>query len=193
MEPIIVKRKAFDVIEIISNNIFKCSFKNNIYICYKIDTFKSDYIDEINSIKKLSRTGIKQPKLKFIDKKQGYVVREYVEGPTLFEYILDHDFDEAIYKQIYLNAYYARIAGFNLDYDLKSWIFANGVLYYNSLYTEKYKPELDFTKQAIRCWFLSDELRKYYEKNGVLIDKSRIKEDYAVNKEMVLMTCKFYM
>ena len=192
MDSIVIKRKTYDIVEIISDNIFKCSFKNNVYIIQKIDSSKLDYKDQIKAIIKLSRTGVKQPKLVAIDKKQGFIVKENINGTSLFDYILDHDFDEQIYRQIFLNAYYARIAGINLDYDLKSWIYSEGVLYYNSLFTEKYKPEFDFTKQKIRLWFMSEELRKYYEKNGVLIDKSRIKEEYSVNKEMVLMTCKYY-
>ena len=66
-------------------------------------------------------------------------------------------------------------------------------LFYTDLFCEKYIESNDFTKNQIRLWFLSNELRDYYEKNGILFDKNRLKQEYEVNKEMVLMTCKYYL
>lgn len=193
MNTLKIKHKEYDVIELISNNIYKCSYKNKTYIISKLDVNDINYREILFMINKLKNSGVSQPKIFAIDKKQGYVVREYLEGTSLFDYILDSDFDENIYKQVYLNSYYARAAGINLDFNLKAWTLVNNKLYYTSLYCEKYDQNKDFTKKMVRQWFLSDELVKYYEKNGVLLDKSRIKDENTVNKEMVLMTCKYYL
>ena len=193
MNTLKIKHKEYDVIELISNNIYKCSYKNKTYIISKLDVNDINYREILFMINKLKNSGVSQPKIYAIDKKQGYVAREYLEGTSLFDYILDSDFDENIYKQVYLNSYYARAAGINLDFNLKAWTLVNNKLYYTSLYCEKYDQNKDFTKKMVRQWFLSDELVKYYEKNGVLLDKSRIKDESTVNKEMVLMTCKYYL
>ena len=193
MNTLKIKHKEYDVIELISNNIYKCSLKNKTYIISKLDVNDINYREILFMINKLKNSGVSQPKIFAIDKKQGYVVREYLEGTSLFDYILDSDFDENIYKQVYLNSYYARAAGINLDFNLKAWTLVDNKLYYTSLYCEKYDQNNDFTKKMVRQWFLSDELAKYYEKNGVLLDKSRIKDENTVNKEMVLMTCKYYL
>ena len=193
MDKIVVKRKEFEIIEIISNNIFKCSFKNKEYIITKLNVNDAFYKENLLQISRLCHSAVVQPKLFVIDKKQGYVVRESLDGTSMFDYILDHDFDENIYKQVFYNSYLARIAGLNLDFDLKSWIMVGDKLYYYSLFVEKYNPNNDFTKAKIRNWFLGNELSKYYENNGVLFDKLRLKDDYTVNKEMVLMTCKYYI
>ena len=193
MNTLKIKHKEYDVIELISNNIYKCSLKNKIYIISKLDVNDINYREILFMINKLKNSGVSHPKISAIDKKQGYVVREHLEGTSLFDYILDSDFDENIYKQVYLNSYYARAAGINLDFNLKAWTLVENKLYYTSLFCEKYDPNKDFTKKMVRQWFLSDELAKYYEKNGVLLDKSRIKDENTVNKEMVLMTCKYYL
>ena len=193
MNSIIIKRKEFEIIEILKDNIFKCSFKNKFYIFYKFDTSSINYKEDLLMLTKLFRSNVSQPKLQFVDKKQGYVVREWLDGVTVFDYILDNDFNENIYKQIFYNSYSARVAGINLDFNLKSWMLVGNKLYYTKLFCEKYNPNLDFTKEAMRKWFLCEDLRKYYENNGVLSDKTRIKEEYAANKEMVLMTCKYYI
>lgn len=193
MGTIIVKRKEFEVIELISNNISKCSSKNKLYLLYKLDINDVNYREKLLSISRLSHSSVKQPKLKIIDKKQGYIVREYLEGTTIFDYILDHDFNENIYRQVFYNSYSARMAGLNLNFDLKAWTLVGDELYYTDLFVEKYEASKDFTKNQIRLWFLSTELCKYYENNGVLFDKTRLKQEYEVNKEMVLMTCKYYL
>ena len=193
MSTIIVKHKEFEVVELISNNTLKCSFKNKLYLLTKLDINDVNYRENLFMISRLSHSAVKQPKLKFIDKKQGYVVREFIEGITVFDYILNNDFNENIYKQIFYNSYSARIAGLKLNFELKAWILVGDDLYYTDLFTEKYVAEKDFTKNDVRLWFLSNELCKYYEKNSVLFDKSRLKQEYEVNKEMVLMTCKYYL
>ena len=193
MEKIVIKHKEFEILELISNNMSKCSYKNKTYLLIKLDVNDSFYRDNLSQIVKLCRSAVKQPKLFLMDKKQGYVVREFLNGTSLFDYILDNDFNESIYKQVFTAAYYARIPGLNLNFDLKSWLLVGNELYYVDLFSEKYIREKDFTKTEIRKWFLSDELAKYYEKNGVIFDKTRIKNEYSVNKEMVLMTCKYYL
>ena len=193
MNVIRIKRKDYEIVEIISNNIFKCYYNNKEYIITKLDITDPHYQDRLFLLNKLLSSGVPQPKLKYFDKKQGYLVREYMEATSLFDYILDHDFDEVIYKKIFYNAYAAKVAGLKINFDLKSWVFIDDSIYYVSLDAEKYSPENDFTKKDIWKWFMGKELADYYEKNGVLIDKTRIKSDFEVNKEMVLMTCKYYM
>ena len=192
MNSLTIKHKEFEILEIIKINIYKCSFKNKLYIVTKLDINDVNYKENLLMISKLTHSSVKQPKLFLIDKKQGFVVREFIDGVTLFDYILDHDFSEKIYQQVFYNSYCAKIARINLDFNLKSWMLMGDELYYIQLYCEKYDPELDFTKKMIFSWFLGKDLQKYYENNGVLIDKSRIKNDFTVNKEMVLMTCKYY-
>lgn len=193
MSTLKIKHREFEIIELISDNICKCSFKNKQYIISKIDINDSFYKDKLYYLNKLKNSGVKQPKLFLVDKNQGYVVREYLDGVNLFDYILDHDFDENIYKQVYFNSYQARLSGINLDFNLKAWTIVGDNLYYSSLSCEKYDPNKDFTKKMVRQWFLSEELADYFKNNGVLMDKSRIKDEKEVNKEMVLMTCKYYL
>lgn len=193
MNTIIAKHKEFEINEIISNNIYKCSYKNKFYIAYKLDVNNINYKENLALMTKLCHSAVKQPKLFLIDKKQGYVVKEFVNGRSIFDFILDNDFNENIYKKVFLNSYYARIAGINLSFDLKSWLITDDELYYNDIFCEKYNLNKDFTKGEIRKWFLSAELAEYYKNNGILMDKNRIKDEFTVNKEMVLLTCKYYM
>ena len=192
MNSIIIKRRDFEIIEIIKNNSFKCTYKNKVYFVKKYDLEKSETKSRFNDALKLHRSSVNTAKLLLVDKKQGFLAFEWLDGTLVSDYILDHDFDENIYRQIFLNSYMARAMKLNLDYSLNQWMMVGSKLYYVSDFCEDYHPENDFTKKQLRLWFLSKDLNKFYENTGVLFDKNRIKDDFTVNKEMVLMTCKFY-
>ncbi len=192
MDIIRAKHRNFEIVEILSNDTFKCIYRNKIYLIKKYDLSNSESSEELSMAEKLSHSNVRIPRIKYIDKKQGYVVKEFVEGSLLSDYILEHDFDENIYKQVFRNSFMARVVGLNLDYSLAKWMLVGEELYYIGDYCEKYNPNYDFTKGPIRMWFLSKELANFYEKLGILFDKNRIKDEKTVNKEMVLMTCKYY-
>lgn len=188
MENIKIKRKYFEVVEIISNDTFKATFKNQEYLVKKYDPDSTS----LDMLKKLNKSNIRVRRMKYLDKKGGYVAFEWLEGQLVSDYILDNDFNENIYKQIFKNSYMARAAGLNLDYSLDKWMLVNDELIYVSEYCEKYDPSNDFTKGKMREWFYTRELEQFYKQKGILFDKSRIKNEFVVNKEMVLMTCKYY-
>ena len=192
MNSITVKRHELEIIEIIKNNSFKCTYKNKEYFVKKYDLEKSESRSRFNGAVKLQKSAVNTSKLLLVDKKQGILVFEWLEGTLVSDYILDHDFDENIYRQIFQNSYMARAMKLNLDFSLNQWMLVNNKLFYVSDFCDDYRPENDFTKKQLRLWFLSKDLSKFYENTGVLFDKNRVKDDFTVNKEMVLMTCKFY-
>ena len=189
MENIKIKHKEFEVLEIVSLDTFKASYKNNTYLIKKYEPGSI----ELDMLRKLTKSTVSMPKVFKLDKKTGYVAFELIEGTVMSDFILENDFNENIYKQIFRNSYCARVVGLNLDYSLDKWMLSNDVLYYVGDYCEKYDPKNDFTKWKMREWFFTKELEAYYKNNGVLFDKKRIKDEFSVNKEMVLMTCKYYV
>ena len=189
MENIKIKRKEFEVLEIVSKDTFKANYKNQTYLIKKYEPGSL----ELDMIKKISKSTVSAPSVFKLDKKTGYVAFEDVQGQFMSDYILENDFDENIYKQIFRNSYNARVVGLNLDFSLDKWMFSNNTLYYVGWYCEKYNPNNDFTKWKMREWFFTKELAQFYEKNGIIFDKKRIKDEFSANKEMVLMTCKYYV
>ena len=192
MDILRIRHRDFEIIEIISNNAYKCSFKGKIYFVKQYNLQNSESESNFHNFIRIARSSINTARLRWVDKKQGYVVTDYIEGVTVFDYISDHDFNEIIYREIFLNSYMAKVSRMALDYSLKSWLIVGNELFYISDYLDFYTPEKDFTKTDLRLWFMSKDLANYYEKNGILFDKSRLKQEYEVNKEMVLMTCKYY-
>ena len=193
MKCITIKRKEFEIVEIIKNNSFKCSFKDKFYFVKHYNMKKSSEESKFNNCLKLNKSAVNFPRIFLSDKRSGYIAFEYLDGVLLSDYILENDFDENIYRQVFMNSYMAKAIRLQLDFSLDQWMMVKSTLFYVGDYCESYQPEKDFTKTQIREWFLSKELVKFYENKGILFDKSRVKDDYAVNKEMVLMTCKYYV
>lgn len=192
MNSLIIKRKEFEIEEIISSNSYKCSFKGKPYFVKQYNLEKSADRSKFYSRIQISKSAVNSPKLRFIDKKAGLLASDFIDGILISEYILDHDFNENIYRQVFLNSYMAKVIKMKLDFSLEHWLLSNENLFYTGDYVEPYTVENDFTKTQIKLWFNSKELAEYYKKRGVLFDKTRIKDDYLINKETILMICKYY-
>ena len=144
------------------------------------------------SVRKLSTSGVKTPKLYLIDDKNGYVVSEYVEAQLASDYLSENDFTEKHYENLFRTAYFARLSNLTLDYKPDKWMIKGDELIYLSPMTIRYQKEKDLVDHYIRLWFNTNELASFLGKLGKNYDKSRIKNDFSTNKEIVLMTCKYY-
>ena len=79
-----------------------------------------------------------------------------------------------------------------LDYEPDKWMLVDGKLYYIYPSFIMYSKEKDLADKYIRLWFNTKELANYLAKLGVFYDKSRLKEDFQTNKQIVLTVCKYY-
>lgn len=192
MSALKIKHREFEIVEIIKDDVFKCEYKSKLYFIKKYNLEDSESRAKFQNVQKIAKSNITLPKLKLVEKKTGYVVKEWLDGVLISDYILEHDFDDNLYKQVFMNSYMARVVGLTLDYSLDAWLLVSDKLYYVGDYCLKYDPKNDFTKSQIRLWFFTKELAEFYEKKGILFDKKRIKDEFVVNKEMVLTTCKYY-
>ena len=192
MDKIVVKRREFEIVEILSNNSFKCIYKNKFYLIKKFTPKTQEAGEYTFALEKLEHSGIATPKLKFIDKKTGYSVREFIEGINVLDYVIDHDFPEWIYSQLFINAYMAKVAGLTINYSLDKWMIKDEKLIYIGEEANKFNEAQDLIKKYLRIWFNTDELNQYLHQRGIMFDKKRLKNQYEVNKEIVLMTCKYY-
>ena len=86
----------------------------------------------------------------------------------------------------------AKSGRMTLNYSPDKWIISNGVLYYVYPWFINYNPKEELSEKYLRLYFNTKELAEFLDKNGVFYDKSRIKDEYSTNKEMVLMTVKYY-
>ena len=187
-----IKRKLFEIIEEKSSTSFIGVFKNKKYYINKYEPHTEAGEELAFSVSRIKSAGIKSPKLFLLDKKNGYIVREYIEGESVMELISKSDLSEDIYHQLFLNEYMAKINRMTLDYEPDKWILSNGTLYYVYPHFIIYDEEKDLVKRYLRLWFNTKELIQFLSKHGLSFDKTRLKDEYTTNKEIVLTTVKHY-
>ena len=108
------------------------------------------------------------------------------------DYLSKQDMTEELYDQLFKNAYYAKMSGMTISYSPNDWGLYNGSLFYLGETFSVFKKEEDLVDKSLRLWFNTRELSEFMKNNGVFYDKNRIKGEYEVNKEIVLMACKYY-
>lgn len=192
METIKIKHKEYQITQIISDDKYIGSYKDKKYLLRKFDYSSEEGKALLYNIKKLINNGVKVPKLIAVDKKAGFLVSEYIEGITAMEYLSKQDFSEDLFDQLFKINHMAKSGRMTLNYSPDKWIIREGELYYVYPWFINYNPKEELSEKYLRLYFNTKELAEFLDKNGVFYDKSRIKDEYSTNKEMVLMTVKYY-
>ena len=192
MSEIKIKHRIFEKVKDLTDDSFLATYKGQEYEVFKFD-YKTEVGDALMySLMRIKNAGIKAPKLFWIDKKAGYAVREYLQGESLMELISKENIPEDLYRQLFLNEYLAKVNKMTLNYEPDKWIIKDGTLYYMLPQFIIYNEEKDLVKKYLKLWFPTKELAQYLANHNLSFDRTRLKEELATNKEMVLMVCKFY-
>ena len=192
MSEIKIKHRIFEKVKDLSEDSFVATYQGQEYEVFKFD-YKTEAGDALMySLMRIKNAGIKAPKLFWIDKKAGYAVREYLQGESVMELISRENIPEDLYRQLFLNEYLAKVNSMTLNYEPDKWIIKDGTLYYMLPQFIIYNEEKDLVKKYLRLWFPTKELAQYLANHNLSFDRTRLKEELATNKEMVLMVCKFY-
>lgn len=192
MEKIQVGHKEFNLVQIISD---KCSIverNGKRFFLRKLDSLLEDGDMQIYCAKRLSTSGVNFPKIYKIDKKRELMLSEYIEGENLAQFLSSSDMPEKAFENLFINAYMAKRNHMTLDYLPENFIIQNDKLFYIALFYKKYDKSEDLTEKYIRLYFNTTDLMNYLKTRGIIYDKSRIKDQYQTNKDIVLMTCKYY-
>ena len=114
----------------------------------KIEAEKKDY-------ERLKEAGIRIPDMFDIDEASERIVKEYIEGPTVFEMVRDGISVEPLMIQISEMAELAKAAGLNIDYFL--------LLYYVDYECNQYMEEWNMENWGIKYWRRTAEFEEYLE------------------------------
>ena len=192
MSEIKIKHRIFEKIKDLSEDSFLATYKGQEYEVFKFD-YKTEAGDALMyALNRIKNSGVKAPKLFWIDKKAGYAVREYIEGSSALDLLSKENLSEDLYNQLFKNEYLAKINGMTLNYEPDKWIIKDNTLYYILPQFIIYNEEKDLVKKYLRLWFPTKDLAQYLANRNLSFDKTRLKEELATNKELVLLVCKYY-
>ena len=106
---------------------------------------------------RLKAAGIRMPELFAIDTEAERIVKEYIEGPTVFELVRDGVSVEPYLKQVRETAAQAKRAGLNIDYFPTNFVVRDGILYYVDYECNEYSDAWSFENWGIKYWSKTPE------------------------------------
>ena len=125
---------------------------------------------ECRDYERLLSAGIRIPKRLAVDVEAERIVKEYIEGETIFELVRRGESVEPFLPQVREMAEQARKAGLNIDYFPTNFVVHDGLLYYVDYECNAYMEEWSFENWGIRYWSRTPEfeayLRQQIEKGG---------------------------
>ena len=192
VEEIEIKRKVYQVVEQLSDHCFKVERKGTYYLLKKFDDDREGFDNFVDCEHRLRVSGVTNPKCFLYDKKIRWAIIEYIEGDNCLDLLKSGELSEEVLQLMFRAFWYARNDRIALDMKPDNFVYANGKLYYMPFKVEKFTTNDNFVQHEIRLWFFTKDFVKYCHDKGIDVDQSKLKSDYETNKNIALMTVKYY-
>lgn len=124
-------------------------------------SFGNKIESELNDYNKLLRIGITLPKLIDVDVRQERIVKEYIDGQTVFEMVLNDDLPPCCIKQVKQMCSLLYPANTNIDYFPTNFVLQDGILYYIDYECNDYMSEWNFENWGVKYWSKTKEFLEY--------------------------------
>ena len=129
-------------------------------------TFGDKLGAELFDYERLKAAGIPVPELLAVDRAAERLVKEYIEGPTIFELVLDRKDATPYLDQVREMAAQAKAAGLNIDYFPTNFVVRDGRLWYVDYECNDYSDQWNFENWGIQYWSRTPAFEAYLEQNG---------------------------
>lgn len=146
--------------------------EGRLYVLKQIHHEPCDYYQfgnkieaEQNDYQRLLRAGIRIPVMYAIDLDSERIVKEYIDGETIFDIVRKYGTAEAYLDEIREMAEKAKTAGLNIDYFPTNFVVNNDQLYYVDYECNDYMDEWNFENWGIRYWSRTPEFLQYLEEH----------------------------
>lgn len=121
---------------------------------------------ELNDYKRLTDIGIRIPTLLDVDIEKERILKEYIDGETIFDYVLQDKMEIDYIEQVEKMCSLLYAANTNIDYFPTNFVVQNGELFYIDFECNDYMDEWNFENWGSKYWSKTDEFLKYVEEHG---------------------------
>lgn len=128
-------------------------------------TFGNKTEAERNDYQKLLNAGIRIPKMLDIDIENERIVKEYINGKTIFDMVKNNTSVIPYLKQVREMALLAKEAGLNIDYFPTNFVVQNSLIYYIDYECNSYTKEWNFENRGVKYRSKTPELLKYLKQH----------------------------
>lgn len=121
---------------------------------------------ELRDYKKLNDVGINIPKMICCDENNERIIKEYIEGPTIFELVRDQKMDPSFVDQVKQMCAKLYPANLNIDYFPTNFVVQENIIYYIDYECNGYMDEWNFENWGIKYWSKTPEFIEYLKNNS---------------------------
>lgn len=129
-------------------------------------TFGNKIEAEQNDYRRLCAAGIRIPQMIDIDIDRERILKEYIDGPTIFDMVKDDIPITPYMGQIKNMAGKAKKAGLNIDYFPTNFIVQKDLMYYVDYECNEYMDEWNFDNWGIKYWSKTPEFIEYQDNHA---------------------------
>lgn len=141
---------------------------NKQYVLKQIHHEPCDYYNfgnkiesEINDYNRLKAIGITMPEMYEVDIENERILKEYIEGDTIFHMVLCNEPVDQYIKQIKDMCKILYPANTNIDYFPTNFVVQNNIAYYIDYECNNYMEEWNFENWGIKYWSKTPEFNEY--------------------------------
>ena len=116
---------------------------------------------EVRDYRRLNTVGIRMPAMLDIDTARERILKEYIDGDTIYDLILRDRMQPAYMEQLRDMCAVLYAAHLNIDYFPTNFVVQNGQIYYIDFECNEYMDEWNFENWGIRYWSRTPEFEQY--------------------------------
>ena len=125
--------------------------------------FGDKLTSELRDYDTLCAVGIPLPRLLDVDRAQERILKEYIEGDTIWEKVEQDAMEQSYFDQINAMCGLLYPAGLNIDYFPTNFVVQNGRLFYIDYECNGYMEQWNFENWGSKYWWKSPEFWEYVE------------------------------
>lgn len=121
---------------------------------------------EIHDYERLKRIGIRMPELIDVDRKQERILKEYIEGDTIYQLVLQDEMVPDYVEQVRQMCGLLYAADTNIDYFPTNFVVQNGELFYIDYECNDYMDEWNFENWGVQYWSKTPAFLQYVKEHS---------------------------
>ena len=128
--------------------------------------FGDKLASELHDYEKLFKTGLPMPKMLDVDKANERILKEYIPGQTIFDYVLQDKMKDDYLQQVKDMCALLYPLGINIDYFPTNFVVCQDKLYYIDYECNNYMEEWNFENWGIKYWSKTKEFQEYLDQHN---------------------------
>lgn len=172
MQTINVNQKTFSVIQLLGKGKGGYSYLatdgEKEYVLKQIHHEPCDYYQfgnkiqaELHDYRRLKAIGIPMPEMYDIDLENERILKEYIDGETIFQLVLKERMLPEYFNQLHAMCTRLYAANMNIDYFPTNFIVQNGELFYIDYECNDYTEQWNFENWGVQYWSKTPAFLRY--------------------------------